>query len=146
VGLLITKDGKFLTSCAINPHEARVELVGGPRRERGETPAASLPSTLGPEEILDRPEGCEDNALSKFIQRITSEHKVEPDHIVVFRDGVAGSQLDAVRDYEVQQVLSAVPHSKITYMVIQKGIHTRFFIEGSQGVASLHPVPYTMAI
>jgi hypothetical protein len=139
VGVLITKDGKFLSSCAINPHEARAELVGGPRKEKGETPAASLPSVIGPEEILDRPEGCEDSALSKFIQRICSENKIQPDHIIVYRDGVAGSQLDAVRDYEVQQVISAVPHPKITYLVLQKGIHTRFFIEGSQGVASPPP-------
>lgn len=139
VGVVVTRNGKFVTSCTINPHEARAELVGGPRREKGVTPEASMPSELGPEEILDRPEGCENDALLKFIQRISSEHKVDPDHIIVYRDGVAGSQLDAVRDYEVKQVLSAAPKATITYLVVQKGIHTRFFIEGTQGVASPPP-------
>jgi len=142
VALVITKDGKFKTSCAINPHEARAELVGGPRRVRGPTPQANLPTELGAEEVLDRPEGCESDAIAKFLKRIVSEHQIEPDHVIVYRDGVAGSQLDAVRDFEVSQVTSTIPKATVTYMVVQKRIHTRFFIEGPHMVAS--PPPGTL--
>jgi aubergine-like protein len=139
VGVVITKDGKFHTSCAINPHEARAEIMGEHRKPKGPSPEMDPTKEFAPEEVLDRPEGCEDNALSKFILRIVSEHKVTPDHIIIYRDGVGGSQFDAVRDYEVQQVTSALPRVSMTYLVIQKGIHTRFFIEGPQGVASPPP-------
>jgi len=141
VGVFITKDGKFRTSCGINPHEARAELVGGPRKVRGPVPEGNLPTELGPDEVLDRPDGCEDNALSKFIQRIIQEHKAEPDHVIIYRDGVAGSQMDAVRDFEVSQVTSSCK-AAVTYLVLQKRIHTRFFIESSRGVAS--PPPGTL--
>jgi len=139
IGVVISTDGKFRTCCTINPHQARAELIGGPRKEKGPTPAANLPSELGPEEFLERPTGCEDEALAKFVQRIITELKIEPNHIIVYRDGVAASQLDAVRDYELKQITSVAPAAKISYLVVQKRIHTRFFIESNQGVASPPP-------
>jgi len=139
VGILITKDGKWRSTCAINPHQARAELIGAPPKERGPTPVANQPEEQAPEEQLDMPDGCEDNALGKFIERVRDELKVDPDHIIVYRDGVGSSQLDAARDYEVRQISAAAPQATLSFLVVQKGIHTRFFIEGRNGVASPPP-------
>lgn len=61
------------------------------------------------------------------------EHGVDPDVVVVYRDGVGDSQLDAVRTTEVIQVKEAARKAAFVYMVVQKRIHSRFMIERPSG-------------
>jgi len=88
-----------------------------------------MPSQATPDEELERPPATHDDALELFIRRSCQEHNVKPDFVVVFRDGVAHSQLPAVERYEVIQVKKAIPNASITYCIVQKRIHTRFLID-----------------
>jgi len=91
---------------------------------------------------LEKPTGTEENALQKFVERLCEEHKIKPDHVIVFRDGVAQSQLDAVMKYEVPQIKKALPKVSLTYCIVQKRIHTRFFVQTAQTFGN--PPPGTL--
>uniref|UniRef100_A0A6B2KXT7 Piwi domain-containing protein n=1 Tax=Arcella intermedia TaxID=1963864 RepID=A0A6B2KXT7_9EUKA len=136
-----TNQGKFKTSCGINLHEARAELIGGPQKERHGMQEAQMPTDLAPDEELERPHATENEALAKFITRINSEHKLPkgPDVIIVFRDGVAHSQLAAAKKWEVSQVKKAAPNAAVIYSILQKRIHTRFVIRKDDGTSGSPP-------
>uniref|UniRef100_A0A6B2KY93 Piwi domain-containing protein n=1 Tax=Arcella intermedia TaxID=1963864 RepID=A0A6B2KY93_9EUKA len=136
-----SNQGKFKTSCGINLHEARAELIGGPQKERHGMQEAQMPQNLAPDEELEKPHATENDALAKFIARINSEHKLPkgPDVIIVFRDGVAHSQLAAAKQWEVSQVKKAAPNAKVIYSIIQKRIHTRFIIKKDDGTSGSPP-------
>jgi len=133
VASIITPNGDFRTSCGVNVHKAREEMIGGPRKEKGAFQAAQLPSEVSPDERLEGPPATTDNALEKFIRRACSEHNVTPDYIVVYRDGVAHSQLEAAEKFEVSQAKKAVPNAKLIYTIVQKRIHTRFLLDLGDG-------------
>jgi len=65
-----------------------------------------------------------------------STGKNKPAHIIIFRDGVGDGQLDAVRKHEVPQIMEAFKDisndykPKFTFVVVKKGINTRFFLRG----------------
>lgn len=73
------------------------------------------------------------------LENITREHlmyfykntKKKPDHIIFFRDGVSEGQFATVLNREVkaiQRACSCLSYSpKITFLVVQKRHHTRFF-------------------
>jgi len=120
VASIITPTGEFRTSCGVNVHKV-------PQKERHAIQAApGLPAT-------------QNNALGKFIRRACTEHGVRPDYIVVYRDGVAHSQLDAAEKFEVVQARKAYPDAKLVYTIVQKRIHTRFLIDTGGG--SMHNPP-----
>jgi len=144
VATVIDQKGDFRTSCGINVHDAREELIGAPRKERGPMQEGQKPSQPAPEEELEGPNGTEENALEKFIVRTCEEHKVTPEYIVIYRDGVAQSQLKAVKDYEVRQVKSASPKSTVVFCVVQKRIHSRFFVQTNQ--TNGNPPPGTLFV
>jgi hypothetical protein len=68
-------------------------------------------------------------SLEKFVADCIREYKLDTKnlHIIVYRDGVAESQLDLAKSEEVTQVKRAAGHAKVTFCVVQKRIHTRFF-------------------
>jgi len=133
VASIVLPNGVYRTSCGINVHTAREELIGGPRKERQPMQASQIPSNPAPDEVLETPSATENDALEKFIRRACTEHNCKPDHIIVYRDGVAHSQLEAVKRFEVSQVKKAVPSASLCYTVVQKRIHTRFLIDLGNG-------------
>jgi len=142
VASLISVSGDYRTSCGINVHLAREELIGGPRKEYHPIQQSQLPGQPSPDEELEGPGITQENALELFITRACTDHKMKPDFIVVYRDGVAHSQLAAAEQFEVAQVKKAVPNASVTYTVIQKRIHTRFLmdLQGTMG----NPPPGTV--
>jgi len=81
--------------------------------------------------------------LHNFIVRSCADHGVNPDTIIVYRDGVGDSQLEAVRATEVQQVKNASKEAKMIYTVVQKRIHTRFMVQKPDGAVG-NPPPGTI--
>ena len=78
--------------------------------------------------------------LIKFFSKKYPKYKDKyPKHIILFRDGVSESQLDAVRDEEVPliekayQTLNAGFKPKITVFVVQKRHHTRIMPAQADG-------------
>jgi len=136
VASIITPTGEIRTSCGVNVHKAREELFGGPQKERRAMQAA-------PDEILEGPPATQNDALEKFIRRACTEHGVRPDYIVVYRDGVAHSQLEAAEKFEVVQARKAYPDAKLVYTIVQKRIHTRFLIDKGGGIID-NPPPGTI--
>jgi len=134
VAAIIKPDGTYLTSCGIAVHKARSELIGKDRKQKGPMQAdqAPDPDLVAPEEKLEGPQITQKDELEKFITRAINEHKIKPDIIVVYRDGVAESQLDQAKQFEVSQVKRAAPGAMIAFTVIQKRIHTRFLITGAR--------------
>jgi len=94
-------------------------------------------------EILEAPEITRANTLQDFIVRACDEHGVKPDHLIVYRDGVGDSQLEAVRTSEVNQAKNALRDAKLVYTVVQKRIHTRFLVEKQSGEVG-NPWPGTV--
>lgn len=54
------------------------------------------------------------------------------DHIIVYRDGVGDSQLEAVRATEVAQAKEACRESNLIFSVVQKRISTRFIVQSKR--------------
>jgi len=77
--------------------------------------------------------------IGKFLKdALNSFNNKKPDIIIIYRDGVAESQLDDVSDKEIEQVIEALYELNIKkeeidliYSVIQKRIHVRFLAKGS---------------
>lgn len=67
--------------------------------------------------------------LGNFVKKICNYLKLPKfDLIVVYRDGVADSQIEFVQKEEVQELQTAAPNSKLAFFVVQKEIHSRFFL------------------
>jgi len=144
VAAIIFPNGEFKTSCWANSQKARDEIAGAFKQKRDAQTEQRETDTTGAE---DRLEGQSDEVMSKqalqtFISQVVAEHKCNPDITIVYRDGVADSQLDAVKGREVTQVRSALRQTKIFYTVIQKRIHQRFYVQ--KGDKYFNPPPGTV--
>jgi len=60
------------------------------------------------------------------------QHKIEPNLIIVYRDGVGDSQLEAVSQHELTQVQEAFPAVPVVFSVIQKDISVRYFVQHNE--------------
>jgi len=128
--------GDYRTSCAFKLVEARRELLC---KDTSDSDASSVKS----EDLKDTdsaakyfgeiPDITKEKTLEIFIKRSCEEHNVNPDHIIVYRDGVGDSMLEAVRKTEVLQCKDASKASNLIFTVCQKNIHTRFLIEKPNG-------------
>lgn len=87
---------------------------------------------------------------SSFISALLAfrkENSRYPDSVIIYRDGVGDGQLSLCESYELPQFESAcnrmLNHSvKITFIVVQKRINTRYFI--LQGKDANNPPPGTV--
>jgi len=130
--------GVYKTSCNIIEVEARQELLCKADSEStGDTTSVKSQESGGRDRaaqiILEGPEITRQDALADFITRACQENNVRPDQIIVYRDGVGDSQLEAVRVTEVEQAKRAVKESKLIFAVVQKRISTRFLVHKPSG-------------
>jgi len=126
--LINVATGDYITSNQVIEVKARVELLC---KAESDSDTSSVQSAgTAPEKLLEAPTITKDDALGKFIQRSMEEHGVKPDQIIVYRDGVGDSMLHPVSQTEVKQVQAACKTAKVIFAVVQKRIHTRFFVEG----------------
>eukprot|EP00029_Vermamoeba_vermiformis_P008737 TRINITY_DN4170_c0_g1_i2.p1 TRINITY_DN4170_c0_g1~~TRINITY_DN4170_c0_g1_i2.p1 ORF type:complete len:657 (-),score=199.23 TRINITY_DN4170_c0_g1_i2:87-2057(-) len=147
---IITPNGTYLTASHVNPHNARRELIS-----RGDSDTSSVASgksnksqdddeeELAAKEVLGGLGYMKQNALKNFVDKTMAKHKIKPDFIFVYRDGVAESQLDQVKEYEVKQVREACTTAALTYMVVQKRISTRFLVHTKDDKVA-NPAPGTL--
>jgi len=77
--------------------------------------------------------------ISNFVKKTCQELKINPHTVIMYRDGVGDSQLPAVKRTEVLQVKQACPNANVIYTVVQKRIHTRFFMNTSEGAKNPAP-------
>jgi len=140
VAVLIA-NGFYKTSCFVIEVQARQELLCKAESDSDNTSTKSQESEKDKAAavVLECPEITAKDTLSEFIVRACKEHQLQPDHIIVYRDGVSDSQLEAVRISEVQQAKAAVREAKLVYTVVQKRIHTRFMVEKDGQVGNPFP-------
>jgi len=137
IAVIVDSTGRYVTSCQHVANEARRELLST-GSEEGSSDAGSDSSG----ENLEVPAVSANNALYKFVQRVRESHKIFPDVVVVYRDGVSEGELEKVFKEEVSQIQSALPKAHLIYTVVQKRIHTRFIIPTANG--NLNPPPGTL--
>jgi len=132
IAVIIDSAGNYRTSCDIIEVEARKELICGDTDTGGENNdlQKDIIGDAAPEE-LECPDITRENTLQNFITRSCTEHRVDPDLVIIYRDGVGDSQLEAVEKTEVLQVKRAINQhkTKLIYTIVQKRIHTRFMIK-----------------
>lgn len=123
--------GDYLTSNNVVEVKAKVELLCKAESDSDTSSVKSDGSSKNAavEKQFEAPEITRADTLQKFVERALAEHKVTPDQIIVYRDGVGDSMLDAVSKTEVKQVQNACKSAKLIYAVAQKRIHTRFFVD-----------------
>jgi len=144
IATLIDQQGVYRSSCGITRVKARREIVGNstPQQQQQQQEGKSSTGTTssgttsssdsdekGPSEELGGPDSTRNNALHDFVKRVCEEHNLVPDIIICYRDGVSESQLPDVRKFEYGQVRQACPDAKITYFVLQKGVHSKFIVK-----------------
>lgn len=68
-----------------------------------------------------------------------------PERIILYRDGVGDGQLDFVRQFEIPQFKAAFKridkdyNPKLTFVVVQKRINVKFFLQSAKGLANPPP-------
>jgi aubergine-like protein len=74
-------------------------------------------------------------SVKNAARRYVKENKAPPNLIVVFRDGVGQSQIDSVREKEVQTLVKGLQNEfnghnvKLAYIIVTKRLSDRFFVE-----------------
>jgi len=154
IATLIDQQGVYRSSCGITRVKARREIVGNstPQQQQQQQEGKSSTGTTssgttsssdsdekGPSEELGGPDSTRNNALHDFVKRVCEEHNLVPDIIICYRDGVSESQLPDVRKFEYGQVRQACPDAKITYFVLQKGVHSKFIVKQDNSYGNPEP-------
>jgi len=139
--LINVNTGDYLTSNNVVEVKARVELLckGESDSDTGSVKSEGGPKDKAADKIFEAPDITQQDGLGKFITRCLEEHKVRPDQIIVYRDGVGDSMLEAVAHTEVKQVKDACKTAKVVFAVAQKRIHTRFFVDCPRGLGNPSP-------
>jgi eukaryotic translation initiation factor 2C len=88
-----------------------------------------------------------DDMIKRLLEAFKARNSVYPERIVCFRDGVSEGQFEQVRNIEVEAIYRAFEllgmmrdRIQVTFVVCQKGHHTRFFYENADG-KMLNPCP-----
>jgi len=87
--------------------------------------------------------------LGKFVKEALDHFQSRPDIIIVYRDGVAESQLFHVVQHEINQIVETLNQEEIKdvdviYSVIQKRIHIRFVANDNDDLLFKNPPPGTV--
>jgi aubergine-like protein len=114
--------------CTTETRDAGAEIAGQ-RTQSARPSKSSAPEEAGSSHIREK--AFEETALQKFIESALLHWKtyIKPASLVtiVYRDGVADSQLDQVDAAEVSQLKKALPdESHFIYSIVQKRVHNRF--------------------
>jgi aubergine-like protein len=119
VTMMVNSNGNYLTAWHVSAYQARKEILGEKAR----------PTGIGKNgDVLEGPTITQQKTLTNFILQACRVHNFNPHYIFVYRDGVADSQMQSVVQYELPQVREACPQARLTYIIVQKRIHTRFVI------------------
>jgi len=131
---VFVRGGEYRQSCHAVKVEARQELLCRAESDSDNTSTKSAESgSAAPRTILEGPDITQKDMFHDFLVRAMNEHQVKPDQIIVYRDGVGDSMLEAVRSTEVAQAKKASTTSKLIYTVVQKRISTRFMVQKPNG-------------
>lgn len=91
--------------------------------------------------------------LMTALEKYQNKNGFVPEKIIVYRDGVGDAQMDAVLQIEVPQVMNAinfymrdcdeeVPRPKLSYVIVQKRINTRFGMRNGNSCVNPPPGSY----
>lgn len=124
---------------------ARSEIIGRNIDGSGQSSSSGDESDSGAE--LETPSITTANALQNFLEDAMKSAQFHPHLIVVYRDGVADSQLEETKMHELPQVQNAANNIKILakspyssmiiFNVIQKNISTKFGVDLGNGIGNL---------
>ncbi|KHN72675.1 Uncharacterized protein Tcan_07259 [Toxocara canis] len=127
----------------------------------GDVQSPSIAAVVGSEDVAATRYSCSLKLQERFHERIFymvdamrerllrfyERTKLRPAHIVVFRDGVSNSEFLDTMNEELAQLKTAMNRlasdydPTISYVVIQKRHHTRFYVEDDQYARGNHNVP-----
>jgi len=136
-------NAQYLTSNEVIEVTAKRELICRAESDSDTSSVKSDSTASAAEKLFDGPEITKENQLFNFVQRAMKEHSLTPDHIIVYRDGIGESMIEAVKKTEVKQVQTACKSANLLFTVAQKNIHTRFFVE-APGNKFGNPMPGTV--
>lgn len=99
-------------------------------------------------ECSENIKGCMQKALTAY----TEEHKVLPERILFYRDGVGEGQIDQIIIQEVEQLQEVLnlayaslgTKPKFAFIVVSKRINARFFSDNNRGPGHMNPPPGTV--
>lgn len=99
--------GDYLTSNNVVEVKAKVELLCKAESDSDTSSVKSDGSSKNAavEKQFEAPEITRADTLQKFVERALAEHKVTPDQIIVYRDGVGDSMLDAVVCFDIELIV-----------------------------------------
>ena len=95
------------------------------------------------QEIAGHVGDCMNEALKAFYQ--STKGRFYPDLIVVFRDGVSNSQIQAAQDAEVASIKNLIRtsyqnyHPKLVYVIVNKKTNAKLFVETPSGYQNPRP-------
>ncbi|CAG9317621.1 unnamed protein product [Blepharisma stoltei] len=97
------------------------------------------------EEIATALGSCLEAALIAFYEN--TKKRFMPDHIVVYRDGVADSQIGAIRTFEIDGMKEAISrfdnyNPNFTYIIINKKTSAKLYVNSQRGIGN--PLPGTV--
>ncbi|VDM38397.1 unnamed protein product [Toxocara canis] len=127
----------------------------------GDVQSPSIAAVVGSEDVAATRYSCSLKLQERFHERIFymvdamrerllrfyERTKLRPAHIVVFRDGVSNSEFLDTMNEELAHLKTAMNRlasdydPTISYVVIQKRHHTRFYVEDDQYARGNHNVP-----
>jgi len=117
--------------CATEVRDAGAEISG---QKTVDTHAAAEVSEPGASHLHERAHD-EDRPLAKFVESAMAHWKqIKPSALVVivYRDGVADSQMDQVDAQEVSQLTPVIPtDAHFIYSIVQKRVHNRFVMSNN---------------
>jgi hypothetical protein len=113
--LVNVNTGDYLTSNHVVEVKAKVELFCKAESDSETSSVKSDSKNASAVKVIEAPEITREDSLQKFIERSIAEHKVTPDQIIVYRDGVGDSMLDCVVCYFVNFVCLSSYLSSISY-------------------------------
>jgi aubergine-like protein len=148
VAYCINATGAMKTHCKIVPVKARQEILCSASDETDSDARGTSGSATASADVLEAPEIQASNALFDFTETVLTKFFPQhpPDYLVVHRDGVADSQLEAVRQREVNQLRMTQrkrPAMKLAFYVVQKRISHRF-LSKNQAYQYGNPLPGTI--
>ncbi|OMJ94827.1 hypothetical protein SteCoe_1846 [Stentor coeruleus] len=89
------------------------------------------------EEIGGHVGDCFREALNAFFE--ATKKKFLPEVVIVYRDGVGDSQIEAARNYEVQAMKRILVdyqgyNPQIVYVLVNKKTNAKFYVQGQKGI------------
>jgi len=143
VATFLDGEGRWKPYCDVHQMQARDEIIGRPskivqQQNKQDEPKGSGNSPVRATELKGTSINTQD-ILRRFVQKACHHYHILPDYVVVYRDGVAHSQLSDAKQYEVSQIKQALPKAHVLYAIVQKSTNSKFLVESGEGLANPAP-------